>query len=142
MRNSSTIEIRSPCCSPNEDSASSSYSQYRRRLSIARVVDYVRHNEGPFLDRDMAALLAGLSPRYFTSVFKEVMGVSYSDFVFPYFAAKVRRLLADPTLTIKQVSVKMGFENASNFATWCRKRLGKNPSALRAAQRQEKHKSI
>lgn len=73
----------------------------------------------------------GLSPGYFSKLFKEKTGVSFSDYLLKIKMARARQLLCDVTLKIYEVAFQVGYENPKNFTRAFRQYFGISPSEYR-----------
>jgi AraC family transcriptional regulator len=96
------------------------------------VIDYVRAH----VDRDIPladlANLAGMSPHYFTELFRKTTGQTPHQFVLAERIDRAKRLLRNPTLTALDVAVLVGFADASHFTKVFSRIVGVTPSRYRA----------
>lgn len=74
-----------------------------------------------------------ITPKYFSSVCKQVSGCTAGEIVNEHLLREVKMLLRQHSLSIKQIASRMGFRNASHFGTWVRRNTGLSPQALRNA---------
>ncbi|MBQ2073918.1 MAG: AraC family transcriptional regulator, partial [Bacteroidaceae bacterium] len=74
-----------------------------------------------------------ITPKYFSTVCKQVSGCTAGEIVNEHVLRKAKMLLRQPSLSIKQIASRMGFRNASHFGTWVRRNTGMSPQALRNA---------
>lgn len=72
-----------------------------------------------------------VSSRYLTMVCREVSNRTAYDWICEYVQNDVRFYLLHTNLTIKEISVKLGFCNLSFFGKYVRENLGKSPSEFR-----------
>lgn len=97
------------------------------------VVDYVRAH----LDRDIPladlAGVAGMSPHYFTELFRSSTGQTPHQFVLVERVERAKRLLRNPKLTALDVAILVGFADASHFTKVFRRVVGVTPSRYRAS---------
>lgn len=87
---------------------------YRRDLSIKEVADY-----------------AGLSPNYFSHLFKKASGLSFTDYLNSVRVAKACRLLEETSLKIYEIAEEVGFTDYKYFSTVFRKITGDPPTKYR-----------
>jgi AraC-like DNA-binding protein len=72
-----------------------------------------------------------VSPRYLTMVSREISGKTAFDWISEYVQNDVRYYLRNSNLTIKEISVKLGFCNLSFFGKYVRENFGMSPSEYR-----------
>lgn len=72
-----------------------------------------------------------LSTRYFSTLIKERTGMGALEIITKATMNVAKSLLADPSLTIKEVSYKLNFPNPSFFVRWFKQHEGVTPSAFR-----------
>jgi transcriptional regulator GlxA family with amidase domain len=101
------------------------------RAKLAALLAHIDANLHTPLAADDLAAVAGLSPSRLRAVFQELMGTSPKQFVQERRVALARRLLADPSLAIKEVATKTGFADAFHFSKAFRKIDGLPPSVYR-----------
>jgi AraC-like DNA-binding protein len=75
-----------------------------------------------------------LSPKYLTSICKNYSGKTASDWISEKVLEDIRYYLKNTDLSIKQVSAKVGFSNASFFGKWVKEHLGMTPLQYRNKQ--------
>lgn len=81
---------------------------------VLEAVDYINNNIGKDLSRDSVAKNVGLSPVYFGRVFKEVMGVNFSDYVYTSKMKRAQELLKSGMKTT-QVCTQIGVIDERQF---------------------------
>lgn len=72
-----------------------------------------------------------ISPNYFNRIFKSAFGIACMDHVIQVRMQRGRQLLEDPVLTIKEVSVLVGYSDANYFAKLFKKKVGLTPTEYR-----------
>lgn len=72
-----------------------------------------------------------VTPKYLSSVCRREIGRTARDVVNDKVNKKIRRLLADPSLTVKQVAEACGFDNLSFFGKYVKREFGSSPRGLR-----------
>lgn len=72
-----------------------------------------------------------VSSRYLTMVCREVSGKTAYDWIREYVQNDVRYYLLHTNLTIKEISIRLGFCNLSFFGKYVRENFGKSPSDFR-----------
>ena len=105
-------------------------------LQVARAKEYVsEHFHEPLLLSDVAQSLY-LSTAYFSRLFKEKAGMTFSDYLAQVRIDHARRLLATTDLSIAEVAAAIGYQEANSFSRLFKTRTGASPSDYRAAQHQ------
>ncbi|MDO5549229.1 MAG: response regulator [Eubacteriales bacterium] len=74
---------------------------------------------------------AGLSPAYFSTLFKQEMGMGFSEYLLSLRLERVCAGLRTTEQTIKQISEEAGFADYSYFCRIFKKNLGLSPAAYR-----------
>lgn len=72
-----------------------------------------------------------ISPKYLTMLCQQYSDKTTSDWIVQYTLDDIRYFLANVDYTIKEISVKLGFANMSQFGAYVRKHLGMSPSEYR-----------
>jgi AraC family transcriptional regulator len=94
---------------------------------LQRVREYIRANLGCDIG------LAGLSPRYFSVLFKRALGASPHHFVLRERIDEAQRLLAAGQMPISEVALNLGFADQSHFSQAFRKITGTTPKRYQVA---------
>lgn len=101
---------------------------------IARAKQYVaEHFQEPLLLSDVAKKLY-LSTAYFSRLFKEKAGMTFSDYLASCRIDRARQLLATTDLSISEVAAAIGYQEANSFSRLFKARTGQSPTDYRAAQ--------
>lgn len=99
---------------------------------ITKAKEYIQKN---FKKDDLAleevAQAVGISPYYFSKLFKEEMKRNYSEYLTDIRIEKARELLLDRELSIKQVCVDSGYSNPNYFSRIFKKWTGLTPTEFR-----------
>ena len=102
------------------------------RSRIRRVDAYIhRHLARPISLENLAGAI-GLSPFYFTRMFKAATGFTPLDYVMETRVAEAERLLGATDLPLAEIGRRVGFRTQAHFSTVFRKRRGCAPRAARA----------
>jgi AraC family transcriptional regulator len=103
------------------------------RARLTRVLEYIEAH----LDRDIAlaalADTAGMSPHYFSELFKQSVHFSPYQYVLRRRIEEAQRLLREPDVTVFEAAVRSGFSDQSQFAKIFRRLVGVTPTGYRAA---------
>ena len=87
---------------------------------------YQQHKEVSFY-----ANLLYITPKYLTSVVREVSGKSAKEWISEYAVLEIKALLEDTRLDIQEIVYRMHFANQSSLARFFRKHTGKSPMQYR-----------
>lgn len=106
--------------------------------SVQRVVRFLERNYDKPITLDDAALVASLSPKYLSRLFKEETGKSLTEFKIALKIDKARDLLEGTSLTIKEIAEKLGYESPEAFEKIFKKIEGHTPTEYRHLTQVEK----
>jgi AraC family transcriptional regulator len=99
---------------------------------LRRVLDYVAENLTGDLGLKELANVAGMSPHYFSELFRKSVGRSPHKYVLSQRIERARKSLRDPKRSVLEAGLSAGFENPSHFARAFRKLVGMTPRQFRA----------
>ena len=72
-----------------------------------------------------------LTPTYVANVVKQVTGSTAGDCISEILIRKAKSLLQTSTLSVQEISDRLGFQNQSHFGTFFRRSVGVSPKAFR-----------
>jgi len=98
---------------------------------LKRVLDYIAENLAENLSLSQLAAVAGMSPHYFSELFKQSTGRAPHSYVLWQRIERAKQQLLDPKRSIIEVGLDVGFENPSHFARMFRRLVGTTPSTFR-----------
>ena len=101
--------------------------------TIVKVREYVLRN----LDHsslEEAADYVGLNPFYLSSLFHKETGEKFAEFAFRAKMEEARRLLEQSSVTIQEISNRLGYMNSNSFSRAFRTYYGTNPKSIRDNQ--------
>lgn len=102
---------------------------------IAAAKQYIADHFHESLQLSEVAKRLYLSTAYFSRLFKEKTGMTFSDYLASCRIDRARQLLATTDLSIAEVSAAIGYQEANSFSRLFKARTGQSPSDYRAAQR-------
>lgn len=76
-----------------------------------------------------------LAPKYLSNVLKQTMDISPNACIDRALIRQAKSLLFSTSLSVQQISDRLGFLNQSHFGTFFRRHTGTNPSAFKTANR-------
>ena len=113
--------------------SASSGAYYQKRVEAIKT--YIRDHIATVTLEDVAAHI-NTNPYYVSSFFKAQTGERFSDYVIRTKMETAAQLLKDPRNKISEISEKVGYCNASNFARTFRQYAGVSPREYRFLQSQ------
>lgn len=84
------------------------------------------------LSLEKAAREAGLSPYYFSRLFKRETGDTFIDYVTKIRIEKAKQLVRDPKRSMKEVCFEVGYRDPAYFTRVFKKMVGCTPSQYRS----------
>jgi AraC family transcriptional regulator len=102
------------------------------RNRLKRVLNYIGDNLETNVGLSKIAGIAGMSPHYFSELFKQSTGWSPHHYVLLQRIERAKKQLRDPKRSVIDVGLEAGFQNPSHFARMFRKVEGTTPSRFRA----------
>jgi AraC family transcriptional regulator len=113
-----------------------SIKKYTNGLSnskIQEIISYINDNLDKNLSLAEISAITQMSPHYFASLFKQLMGIAPHQYVTKCRVEKAKYLLVKQELSVIQVSQLVGFQSQSHFAKVFRKYIGVTPQAFKKA---------
>ena len=107
---------------------------YRQIAAAKRYID--EHFHEPLQMSEVAGMLY-LSTAYFSRLFKEKVGVTFSDYLASCRVERARQLLVTTDLSISEVARAIGYQEANSFSRLFKARTGRSPSDYRSFQLRE-----
>jgi AraC family transcriptional regulator len=99
---------------------------------LKRVLDYIADSLEENISLSQLAAIAGMSPHYFSELFKQSTGHAPHNYVLVQRIERAKQKLRDPQRSIIDAGLDAGFQNSSHFARMFRKLVGTTPSKYRA----------
>ncbi|WP_201008421.1 helix-turn-helix domain-containing protein [Paenibacillus glycanilyticus] len=98
-----------------------------------KIRDYVgQHYNSINLSTDTVAKYVELSPNYVRSIFKEITGISLSDYITQCRMSEAQRLLIETNDPVSRIAELVGYpENSKHFFTVFKKHFGRTPENYR-----------
>jgi two-component system response regulator YesN len=98
---------------------------------LRRIIEYLDEHYAEDVSLADASALAYLSPVYFGRVFRERVGVTFTEYLASVRISKAIELLRDPQYKIHEVGEMVGYPNPRYFARVFRTATGYTPRAYR-----------
>jgi len=101
-------------------------------VQFSAILTYIRANCAENLKAQEVAKQYSLSYSYLSKLFKNVLHMSFKEYLLFLRIAKAERLLRDESLSISQIAVDTGFVYASYFIEQFKRVKGETPGAYRS----------
>ena len=101
------------------------------RNRLKRVLDHIAASLDENISLAQLAAIAGMSPHYFSELFKQSTGHAPHNYVLMQRVERAKQQLQDPKRSIIDAGLSAGFQNPSHFARMFRKLAGTTPSKYR-----------
>ena len=72
-----------------------------------------------------------LAPKYLSNVVKQTLGISPNGCIDEALTRQAKSLLASTSLSVQQISNRLGFQNQSHFGTFFKRRTGVSPKIFK-----------
>jgi len=118
-------ELPLPAADPQENETT------RVEQVMGFVKGYLKENYMNEISMNQLAEQVGFSPFYFSRLFKQQFRMGFVDYLNDLRIAAAKSLLDDPTLTLKVVASRCGYDTPSYFAKIFKKRTGRTPTEYR-----------
>jgi transcriptional regulator GlxA family with amidase domain len=103
---------------------------------IQRALVIIEGRRGRDITPDDAASAVGLSPRQFSRLFREALGVTPKRFILETRLRHARFLIENSAQSITEIAYATGFADCAHFATAFKARFGAPPRDLRTGRRE------
>ena len=98
---------------------------------IRRALQYMAANYAQPITAASVAAELGLSPNYFSSLFRQTVGVSFREQLARIRVEESKRLLLSTDASLTDVAIAMGFSDQSSFCKLFRRFVGMTPGKYR-----------
>lgn len=102
---------------------------------LGKITEYIHQHFGQELSLEDAAAQAPISPYYLSHLFRQELGMTFSEYLTKVRLEEARRLLSDTDLRIGDVAMAVGYGDAGYFSRVFRKAAGCTPAEYRRAFR-------
>ena len=111
-------------------------SDSKKELVAAKMLSFIDENyTSPTLSVEMVAAHVNKSANYTRSIFKNVKGISLSDYIAEKRFNRVCKLLIETDMTARDISKQVGLNSGSYFYTAFKRRTGFTPDQYRKVHR-------
>ncbi|GIP32125.1 AraC family transcriptional regulator [Paenibacillus sp. J2TS4] len=102
--------------------------------TIAFVMDYVENRFAEDLSLDLLADKLNLSVAYLSVYIKEKTGANFSEHINAVRISKAKEMLLDTDLSVKEISLRIGYRNVTSFIRMFKKITGIPPGEYRKSK--------
>lgn len=99
--------------------------------TIHYIIEFVEKNYPKDLCLNLVANSVSMNPNYFCSLFKNKMGISFTNYLQKIRIEKAKNFLLDPNFKVYDVSEKVGFHDEKYFYKVFKKLTGLTPNEFR-----------
>jgi two-component system response regulator YesN len=103
----------------------------RRDRSLRRAVDYIERHYSEPLRLETVARIAGITPVYFSKLFKEREHVTFENYLRRLRIERAKQLLVNTGIGVSRVAEQSGFQSPQYFCRVFRSVTGQTPLAFR-----------
>lgn len=104
------------------------------KSKLKQVIEHIYHHLGQDLTVAQLALIAQMSPNYFSGLFKQSTGLTPHQYVLRCRIDRAKQLLLQGELSIAEVSYCLGFTHQSHFSHHFKRLVGSSPKAFLKSQ--------
>ena len=113
--------------------------RYSPEVYVKRAAEFIRYNYATITVSDVVEYV-GFSRSYFSTLFKQMMGVSLQDYLMKCRIDRSKELLERTELSIQDIAVQAGYDNPLNFSRAFKGVCGTSPVHYRQSWNKEKKK--
>lgn len=103
--------------------------------TIETVLRYIEECYSEDLSQPMMAELAGMPPSHFSQIFKDEVGLTFSDYLIAHRMKKAKDLLLETDMKIAEIAERLRYNNSQNFIRVFKRINGVTPGEFRASNR-------
>lgn len=98
---------------------------------IRKALRFMADNYNEHLELDQVAEYVGLSPSYFSSLFRQVVGMNFREYLCRLRVEESKHLLLSPQYSLADIALSMGFPDQSYFCKVFKRIVGVTPGKYR-----------
>lgn len=103
----------------------------RLNVLVTMIEEYIKKNFMNDISMQDAARAVSYSDAYFSKMFKQQYGLNFTAFLAEYRIEEAKKLLRQPTVSVKDVGTRVGYPDSNYFARVFRRMNGVTPSEYR-----------
>lgn len=98
---------------------------------VEQVIHYIESNRAYDMSSAEAAEWVHLNPSYFSKLFKQTKGMTFTDYATAMRMKEAARLLENTSLRVTEIAERLGFTDPAYFTNTFKKSIGQTPSDYR-----------
>ncbi|WP_199613946.1 response regulator transcription factor [Paenibacillus alkalitolerans] len=118
--------------------ASSHVVNIQELSPVDQVIHFIESNRAYDISSAEAADRIHLNPSYFSKLFKQTKGMTFTDYVTAIRMKEAARLLENTSLRVTEIAERLGFTDSAYFTNTFKKATGQTPSNYRKALLEKK----
>ncbi len=103
----------------------------RLNVLVNMIEEYIKKNYMKEISMQDAARAVNYSDAYFSKMFKQQFGLNFTAYLAEYRMEEAKKLLRQPTVSVKDVGEQVGYPDSNYFARVFRRMNGVSPSEYR-----------
>lgn len=103
----------------------------RRKALVKKTILFLEENYNKDLNLDLLSKVAGMSRSHFSRQFKEITGVTYSQYLAMARIREAKRLLKQSPFTVSEICYAVGYNDLTHFERSFKNMEGFTPSEFR-----------
>ncbi|MCK7607551.1 response regulator transcription factor [Geobacillus stearothermophilus] len=107
------------------------WRQQQAHGKLGKAKDYIDRHYAEPLTLEEVAEQAGMSPYYFSKLFKEQFGITFIDYVTNVRIERAKEALAETDQSLKEICFSVGYNDPNYFSRVFKKQTGLSPSEYR-----------
>lgn len=123
--------VTDPAADEFKDMLMEEISPSRLNVLVAMVEEYIRTNYMNDISMQDAARAVNYSEAYFCKMFKQQFGQNFTSYLAEYRIEEAKKLLRLPNVSVKEVGIRVGYNDSNYFARVFRRMNGVSPSEYR-----------
>jgi AraC family transcriptional regulator of arabinose operon len=106
---------------------------YTYQIYVDHALDYIEHNYDKNIKVQGIADYIGINRSYLTICFKSVLNISPQEYILKYRMNQASILLNNTCLPVREIAIKVGYDDALNFSKVYKKYYGCTPTEYRCS---------
>src|SRR5699024_8475816 len=105
---------------------------YQSKHSMRQIKHFLVENYHQTISLDEAAEMIHLSSNYFSNVFKQEFGVTFTDYITKLRMEKAKELIIENTYALKEISYLIGYKDPNYFSRVFKKYFHQSPKQFQS----------
>lgn len=102
---------------------------------VKQTIQYIQDHLDADLSLDRLAEMAYFNPKYFSRLFKQVLGVGLSDYIEGVKIDRAKELLSSSPMKINEIASSLGYQSAPYFTRFFKRVVNSSPQEYRNVNR-------